>query len=85
MKFDGEFTLTVDGKATMARSTVDVINPATGEAFAKAPAADGAILDRAVALAHEAFLSWRSTSWDERSRLLIALADAIEAKADVFG
>jgi acyl-CoA reductase-like NAD-dependent aldehyde dehydrogenase len=85
MKFDGEFTLTVDGKATMARSTVDVINPATGEAFAKAPAADGAILDRAVALAHEAFLSWRSTSWDERSRLLIALADAIEAKADDFG
>ena len=85
MTFDDDFTLTIGGKSVSTQSYVPVLNPATEKAFAKAPAADAGTLDAAVAAARAAFPGWRDTALEERQRLLLALADAIEQNSDDFG
>ena len=61
----------------------DSINPYTGEAWATVPAATASDVDAAVAAAREAYENtWRHMSGVERSRHLLALADALDAEAD---
>lgn len=62
---------------------LDVFNPATGEVFAQAAAAEAADINAAVEAARHAFerSAWRTTSPAERARLLWKLSDAIEANA----
>jgi 1-pyrroline dehydrogenase len=62
--------------------TMDVINPATGEAIAEVPRGSQEDVDRAVAAAKKAFEEWRETTPAERSGMLLALADALEEHAD---
>jgi phenylacetaldehyde dehydrogenase len=64
--------------------TLDVLDPATGENFAKAAAGGAADIDQAVKAARKAFEHgpWRTTSPNERARLLWKLSDAIEAHAE---
>ena len=62
--------------------TMEVINPATGEAIAEVPRGSQADVDRAVAAAKKAFEEWRDTTPAERSGMLLALADALEEHAD---
>ncbi|NOW47990.1 succinate-semialdehyde dehydrogenase/glutarate-semialdehyde dehydrogenase [Novosphingobium sp. SG751A] len=52
------------------RRTHDVINPATGEAFAQVPLADAADLDLALASADRAFRQWRGAAADQRAGVL---------------
>lgn len=85
MIFDDDFTLTVGGRTVPATARIDVINPATGAPFATAPVADGQLLDQAVDAAQAAFPAWRDTAIAERRRMLLALADAMEANATEFG
>jgi aldehyde dehydrogenase (NAD+) len=73
---NGEF---VDG---LAGSTVDVIDPHDGSVLAQVAEARAEDVDRAVAAARGAFPSWASTPATERGRLLLKLADAIEANAE---
>ncbi|MET9531330.1 aldehyde dehydrogenase family protein [Streptomyces sp. NPDC006649] len=58
--------------------TFAVVDPATGEAFAEAPAQQPDELDAVVGRAHEAWLSWRSDPL-VRSKALLAAAGAVEA------
>jgi len=58
------------------------LNPATGEAFARASLLDGAQAAEAVAAAAAAFPAWGRTSFRERSRLLDRLRQAIVDEAD---
>ena len=44
-----------------------LVNPSTGEPFAEAPVSGAADVDQAVAVAAEAFTSWRRTTPSERS------------------
>ena len=37
MKLTEDFKMTIDGKSVAGDSHMDVVNPATGEVFAKAP------------------------------------------------
>lgn len=76
------FAMTIDGRAALARATIDVRNPATGAVFASAPDASAADLDAAVAAATRAFPAWRGTPIAERKAALAKAADAIEAHAD---
>jgi acyl-CoA reductase-like NAD-dependent aldehyde dehydrogenase len=69
----------VGGKPQSVRNTFSVINPATGAAFAVAPAGEISHLDAAVAAARTAFPVWSQTTDIERQRLLHAIADALEA------
>ena len=62
---------------------LDVRNPATGEVFAHVPAGKAADIDRAVRAARAAFEDgpWPAMSPVQRERLLLALADKVEAHA----
>ncbi|CRM13913.1 Phenylacetaldehyde dehydrogenase [Pseudomonas sp. 28 E 9] len=60
----------------------DVINPATGAAFAQCPAGSLAQLDDAVAAAQVAFKAWRHVSHAQRCERLLAIAESIEQGAD---
>jgi aminobutyraldehyde dehydrogenase len=77
--------LLIDGAFVTGEGEAErVLNPATGELLAAVPEASAEQLHKAVSAAHRAFESWRDTTPMERSRLLLRLADAIEAKAEDF-
>jgi aldehyde dehydrogenase (NAD+) len=72
----GEFVDAVDG------STFEVWNPHDGTKLADVAEAKAADVDRAVAAARAAFGDWSRRSAADRGRLLLRLADAVEANAD---
>lgn len=59
-----------------------IVNPATGEVIAEAPACTKEDIDVAVQAASIAFKTWRHTTPGERSTALLKLADRIEAHAE---
>jgi aminobutyraldehyde dehydrogenase len=61
-----------------------VLNPATGALLIEVPEASTEQVHKAVSAAHRAFDSWRDTTPADRSRMLLKLADAIEAQAETF-
>ena len=65
--------------------TLPVENPANGQVIAHVPASGPADVDRAVQAADRAFQTWQHTTPQDRSLLLLKLADAIEARADELG
>ncbi|WP_434694885.1 aldehyde dehydrogenase family protein [Pseudomonas sp. Z1-14] len=65
-----------------ANGQFDVINPATGAAFAQCSAGSLAQLDDAVAAAQVAFKAWRHVSHAQRCERLLAIAESIEQGAD---
>jgi 1-pyrroline dehydrogenase len=75
----GEFVDAADGR------TAEVINPASDEAIASVPASSSEDVDRAVAAAATAFESWKKTTPQDRSLLLLKIADALDANADELG
>jgi len=78
--------LFIAGKFVPARSgeTFEVINPATGEVFAKASAGAAADIDLAVKAARRAFDSgpWSAMNPSVRRNLMWKLADALEKNGD---
>lgn len=78
---DQSYVLTIDGEAVRTAATIDVRNPATGEVFAQAPAADAHDLDRAVAAAGRAFGEWSRAPVAERKALLLKAAQIIDDHA----
>ena len=75
-----EFGLFIDGETVEGAETRELNEPATGETFGSAQLAGEAEVDRAVAAARGALDgAWGKTPASERSRLLHALADAIDA------
>ncbi|HMG29893.1 MAG TPA: aldehyde dehydrogenase family protein [Jiangellaceae bacterium] len=72
----GEFVDAVDG------STLEVRDPHDGSLLAEIAEAKADDVDRAVQAAAAAFDDWRLTPAADRGRLLLRLADAIEADAD---
>jgi aldehyde dehydrogenase (NAD+)/betaine-aldehyde dehydrogenase len=66
----------------LAGGTVEVRNPHDGSLLAEVAEARAADVDRAVAAARRAFPAWAATSAADRGRLLMRLADAVEAHAD---
>jgi len=56
----------------------DDIEPATGKGIAAIPDSDGADVDDAVHAARRAFPAWSATPAEQRSRILLGLADLIE-------
>ncbi len=75
------FAMTIGGELRRGEATFPVKNPATGEAFAEAPACSRAELDRAVESAQGAFREW-SRDEPRRRQALIAAADALQASAE---
>jgi betaine-aldehyde dehydrogenase len=77
---DQTFRNFVNGESVEAASgeTYDVLDPSTGEVYARAPLSGAEDVDRAYAAAEEAFASrWGSTTPRERSEALLKIADAL--------
>lgn len=76
----------IDGKALapLSGEYTDIVNPATGVAYVKAPLSGQADVDAAFGAAAQAFKTWRRTTPGERSLLLFRVADALEARIDEF-
>jgi 1-pyrroline dehydrogenase len=68
----GEFVDAADG------GTAEIINPATGETIAEVPQGTEADVDRAVEAAKKAWPGWKETTPQERSEILLKLADLID-------
>lgn len=79
-----DFQHLIDGELAGSEQTLEVINPATGEVFARCPAAGRAQLDRAVEAARRAFTAWRGTLFEERAALIGRLASALRAQQDTL-
>ncbi|MHC8287181.1 aldehyde dehydrogenase family protein [Pseudomonas sp. XS1P51] len=73
---DGQFVPALEG------GEIDVINPTNGELITRIAAAQAEDVDLAVAAAKRAFPGWAATPGAERGRLLMKLADRIEACSD---
>jgi aminobutyraldehyde dehydrogenase len=77
--------LLIDGQFVAGEGEAErVLNPATGELLAEVREASLEQIHKAVAAANRAFDGWSETTPMERSRLLLKLADAIEAQAERF-
>jgi len=75
----GDFVDAADGR------TAEVVNPANDQVIANVPASSQEDVDRAVNAAETAFERWKKTTPQDRSLLLLKIADALEAKADELG
>lgn len=73
---DGDFVDAADGAA------IDVLSPHDNSLITRIAEAGAADVDRAVAAAGRAFPAWSVMAAADRGRLLLKLADAIEANAE---
>src|SRR5262245_45338280 len=63
---------------------IDVLSPHDGSLITRIAEGRAADIDRAVAAAEAAFPAWAATAASERGRLLLKLADRIEAEAEAL-
>ncbi|MFG3050830.1 gamma-aminobutyraldehyde dehydrogenase [Kitasatospora sp. NPDC048239] len=73
---NGEFVDAADGR------TLDIVDPTTGEVYATSPLSGASDVDAAMAAAAAAFPAWRDATPSTRQKLLLKIADAVEARAD---
>jgi len=76
------YHLLIAGELVLGASTFDVINPATAGVITACPRADRVQLDRAVGAAKAAFGGWAATQLADRRKLLLRLAEALDARVD---
>ena len=62
--------------------TMEVLNPATGEAIAEVPRSSAEDVERAVDAANAAWSEWQGKTPKDRMELLLALADVIDENAE---
>jgi betaine-aldehyde dehydrogenase len=74
----------VNGKKVSATSdkVQDLINPATGQVFAKAPVSNASDVDKAMQAAASAFEVWKESTPGERQKAINKIADAIEDRSE---
>ncbi|PBC60088.1 gamma-aminobutyraldehyde dehydrogenase [Streptomyces sp. Tue6028] len=73
---DGRFVDAEDGR------TLPVVDPTTGEVYASSPLSGAADVDAAMTAAAAAFALWRDSTPSTRQRLLLRVADVVEARAE---
>jgi aminomuconate-semialdehyde/2-hydroxymuconate-6-semialdehyde dehydrogenase len=74
----------INGKHVPPRNGqyLDNIEPATGTMYGRVPDSDGTDVSDAVAAAKAAFPDWAATPAEQRSRILLRIADLIESNLD---
>jgi acyl-CoA reductase-like NAD-dependent aldehyde dehydrogenase len=77
-----EHFLRVGGEKVRGSGAMAVLDKYTGESLGDVPLADGALVDRAVGAAHDAFPGWSRTPAHRRSAILAKLADLVEERRD---
>ncbi|MDJ0415368.1 aldehyde dehydrogenase family protein [Rhodococcus opacus] len=76
-----EYAMTINGAAVQSAAEFDVVNPATGQVFATAPACTREQLDQVMDAAQRAWLEWR-TDEDARRKALLEAAEVLGSAAD---
>lgn len=79
-----KYNLLIDGELVGTARSTPVVDPATGEVFARAPLAEQPELDRAVAAAQAAFPAWAADE-ELRRKVLARAADVLSANAPEIG
>jgi acyl-CoA reductase-like NAD-dependent aldehyde dehydrogenase len=69
-----DFAHLIDGEPATSQTWLEVIDPATGRAFGRAPSAGRAELERAVAAARGAAVQWGERSFDDRRATIRRMA-----------
>src|SRR3546814_3022290 len=82
MNFEADYRMLIDGTLVDSYGRIDVVNPATGEAFASAPDCTAALLARAIEAGRRAFKGWRNTPIAQRQACLQKAADILTENAD---
>jgi acyl-CoA reductase-like NAD-dependent aldehyde dehydrogenase len=82
MNVSAPSAMLINGQLTSSDRTLEIINPATGEVFARVPDASPKQLDDAVACARQAFAAWSACSIAERQALLKRAGEIIGAHAE---
>lgn len=76
------YDLLIDGQLVRGEGPAEaILNPATGETLCQIPEASAEQLESAISAARRAFSGWSRTTPQQRSLLLLQIADAIEARA----
>ncbi|WP_029350228.1 aldehyde dehydrogenase [Bosea sp. 117] len=78
-----DFRLYIDGAFVAGGASFESLDPATGQAWARMPAATAADVERAVEAAHRALHdpAWADLTATQRGRLLMKLGDLVAAHA----
>jgi betaine-aldehyde dehydrogenase len=66
------------------KDSIDLVDPVTGDVYAKSPVSNDADIDHAYTSAAAAFEEWRETTPGERQKALLNIADAMEERAEEF-
>ena len=85
LEYSRDFSLTIDGQLVAGDRGMEVIDPATEEVFAMAPAAGREHLEQAVAAARRASHEWRARSFDERAKLVRQYSALLRARKNDLG
>jgi acyl-CoA reductase-like NAD-dependent aldehyde dehydrogenase len=75
-------SLTIDGETASAPAQIEIINPATAQAFVAVPDAGRAELDRAAAAARRAAAAWRAVPLEQRQDHLRRLVTVVREHLD---
>lgn len=71
------YEMTINGVGVSSDDYIDVVNPATGDVFAKVPDCSKQQLDDAVEAAQTAFKSWKKVPIEDRQALLRKAGDVL--------
>lgn len=74
----------INGSFHGSENTIDSYDPSVGEVWARIPDSGKEEVDAAVQAAKAAFHRWSRTTVAERSRLLLRIADTLEARLEEF-
>jgi succinate-semialdehyde dehydrogenase/glutarate-semialdehyde dehydrogenase len=79
-----QFGLFIDGRwrATGGDGEIEIVDPATGEAIGRSPAASRSNVEEAIDAAVRGFRTWRATPAWTRAEVLHAAATAMQARAE---
>src|SRR5688572_27279770 len=72
----------LNGEWRGSGETIEIIDPATGDTFARAATISRDEMKRAISDAHAAFAEWRETPAKRRGDLLCAIAASVERRGD---
>ena len=73
-----DYSMLINGKSVGAKTSIEVLNPATEAVIATVPEASPAQLDEAVAAARQALPGWSRQSLEDRRALILKIADRLE-------
>lgn len=78
-----DFVMTIDGEAVATPTSLPVVNPATGEEFARAPECSADLLDAAMASAARAVGPWQRDEAERRRALKSCAAALLESQDEL--